>query len=85
MYLDDRYIVASAHCLALGEYFRSQQFSVESLSLFVHAKCLASIGMSPDSGLIIGLVIRLATRMGYHKDPNLFQLSAFAREMRRRT
>lgn len=41
--------------------------------------------MSPDSGLIIGLVIRLATRMGYHRDPNLFQLSAFVREMRRRT
>ena len=41
--------------------------------------------MSPDSGLIIGLVIRFATRMAYHRDPDIFRLSAFTREMRRRT
>lgn len=41
--------------------------------------------MSPDSGLIFGLLIRLAARMGYHGDPDIFQLSAFEREMRRRT
>ena len=82
---DDRYNVASAHCLALGEYFRPKQFSVESLLLFVQAKCFTSLGMSPDSSLILGLLIRLATRMGYHRDPDNFQLSVFEREMRRRT
>ncbi|MCJ1458928.1 hypothetical protein MMC28_009304, partial [Mycoblastus sanguinarius] len=85
VYRDDRYSVASAHCLALGEYFRPKRFSVESLLLFVQAKCLTSLGMSPDSGLIFGLLIRLATIMGYHRDPDIFQLSAFEREMRRRT
>ncbi len=85
MFPDDRYIVASAHCLALGEYFRPKRFSVESLLLFVQANCLTSLGMSPDSGLIFGLLVRLATRMGYHRDPHRFPLSAFEREMRRRT
>ena len=85
VYPDDRYNVASAHCLALGEYFRPKRFSVESLLLFVQAKCFTSLGMSPDSGLIFGLLIRLATRMGYHRDPDHFQLSVFEREIRRRT
>ena len=82
---DDRYNVASAHCLALGEYFRPKRFAVESLLLFVQARCLTSLGMSTDSGLLLGLLIRLATRMGYHRDPDMFPLSAFEREMRRRT
>ena len=82
---DSRYIVASAHCLALGEYFRPKQFSVESLLLFVQADCLTGLGMSPDLAPIFGLLIRLATKMGYHRDPDIFQLSAFEKEMRRRT
>ena len=85
VYPDKRYIVASAHCLSIGEYFRPKQFSVESLLLFVQADCLTGLGISPDSGLIFGLLIRLATTMGYQRDPDIFQLSAFEREMRRRT
>lgn len=84
-YADERFSLASAHCLGLGEYFRPKRFSVESLLLFVQAQCMTSLDMSPDLGLILGLIIRLATRMGYHKDPDMFSLSAFEREMRRRT
>ena len=82
---DNRYNFASAHCLALGEYFRPKQFSVEAILLFVQAQCLTGLGISPETGLIMGLVIRLATIMGYHRDSELFQLSAFEGEMRRRT
>ena len=84
-YADGRFSVASAHCLGLGEYFRPKRFSVESLLLFVQAQCMTSLDMSPDLSLILGLIIRLATRMGYHRDPDMFPLSAFEREMRRRT
>ena len=82
---DNRYSVASAHCLAHGEYFRPKQFSVESLLLFVQADCLTGLSMPPDLGPVFGLLIRLATQMGYHKDPDRFQISAFEGEMRRRT
>ena len=82
---ENRYDVASAHCLAIAEYFRPKQLSVESLLLFVQAQCLTSLGTSPDTSLIFGLLIRLATRMGYHRDPEIFKLSAFEKEMRRRT
>ena len=84
-YANERFSVASAHCLGLGEFFRPKRFSVESLLLFVQAQCMTSLGMSPDLGLILGLIVRLATRLGYHRDPDMFPLSAFEREMRRRT
>ena len=82
---DNRYSVASAHCLAHGKYFRPKQFAVESLLLFVQADCLTGLSMSPELGPILGLLIRLATKMGYHRDPDIFQLTAFEAEMRRRT
>ena len=82
---NNRYSVASAHCLTLGEYFRPKQFSVESLLLFIQAGCSTSLSMSPELGPIFGLLIRIATKMGYHRDPEIFQLSAFEREIRRRT
>ena len=82
---NNRYNVASAHCLALGECFRPKGFSVESLLLSIQAKCLTSLGLSSDSGLLMDLPIRLASSMGYHRDPDDFQLSAFEKQMQRRT
>ena len=82
--LEERYNIASASCLALGEYFRPQQYAVESLLLFAQAQILNSPSISPNVGVIFGLLIRLATSMGYHRDPALFKLSAFEEEMRRR-
>ena len=83
---DNRYHIASAHCLALGEYFWPKRYSVESLLLFAQAKCLTSLGIeSPDLCFIFGVVIRLATKMGYHRDPDVMQISVFDREIRRRT
>ena len=82
---DNKYIVASAHCLGLGQYFRPKEYSVESLLLFVQAKCLTNLDISSDTSLIFGLLIRLATTMGYHGELGMFQLSTFERQMRRRT
>ena len=85
VYPDHRYNVASAHCLTLGEYFRPKQYSVESLLLFTQAQCVTGPNISSDLGLIFGVLIHLASRMGYHRDPELFQLSNFDKEMRRRS
>ena len=82
---DNRYVVAAAQCLALGEYFRPKRWAIESLLLFLQAKCLTSLGTLPDVGILLGLLVRLATIMGYHRDPDILRLSAFEREMRRRT
>ena len=79
-----KYDDAAAHCLVLGEYHRPKKFSVESLLLYVQARCWAGLGISSDIGLLLGLLVRLATSMKYHRDPSLFRFSAFEAEMRRR-
>ncbi|KAH6658085.1 hypothetical protein BKA67DRAFT_557117 [Truncatella angustata] len=81
----NQFSVAAAHCLALGHYFRPRNVAVEALTVFIQAHCLTSRELPSDIGALVGLVIRLATKMGYHKDQSLFQLSPFEDEMRRRT
>ena len=82
---DVKFSIAAAHCLAVGEYFRPKRYAVESLCLWAQSRCFTSLDLSPDVATAFGLLIRLATRMGYHRDPDHFNLSLFEREMRRRT
>ncbi|MCJ1444200.1 MAG: hypothetical protein MMC23_004701 [Stictis urceolatum] len=81
----DRYATAAAHCLAVGEYHKPQRFSVEALLLYAQSRCLTSVDLSPDVGILFGTLVRLATTMGYHRDPNGARTSIFEMEMRRRT
>lgn len=82
-----KFSTASAHCLAIGEYFRPQRFAVEALLLYAQSICLTSVDISPDLGVLFGTLVRVATIMGYHRDPDSTRndISAFDGEMRRRT
>ena len=82
---DFRYVAAAAHCLAIGEYYKPNRFAVEALLLFAQSKCITTLDIPVDTGLIFGPLIRLAITMGYHRDPDMFPLSVFEKEMRRRT
>ena len=84
---NDRFAIAAAHCLRDGQYYRPQQFSVEALLLFLQSQCFAILDVSPEIGIVFGTLIRLATVMGYHRDPDSSpaHFSAFTSEMRRRT
>ena len=46
---------------------------------------MTSLSTSTDSELLCSMLIRLATKMGYYRDPDDLGLSAFEKEMRRRT
>lgn len=83
----DRFAIAAAHCLAVGEYYRPQRFAVEALLLYAQSKCLTSVDLSPDVAILFGTLVRLATVMGYHRDADGSRggMSAFEGEMRRRT
>ncbi|KAL8739438.1 MAG: hypothetical protein Q9190_007762 [Brigantiaea leucoxantha] len=83
----NRFDVAAAHCLAIGQYYRPQRFTFEALLLYAQAKALTSLDLSPDVAIIFGMLARLATVMGYHRDPDgsRQKMSPFDREMRRRT
>ncbi len=84
---DNQHDVAAAHCLIVGNYFRPQRFAIEGLLLFAQARCLASADIGPDTAILFGTLVRLATVAGYHRDPDAYQhkMSAFEGEMRRRT
>ena len=82
---DMRFSVAAAHCLAIGQYFRPQQFAVEGLLLYIHSQCLTTKILLPDLAPVLGVLIRTATMRGYHQDLQPSTSSVFVREMRRRT
>ena len=83
--VDHEFSIAAANCLILGEYFRPRRFAVEALLIFVQAYCLTSLEVSTEIGSISSILIRLATTMGYHRDPEALKFSLFEKEMRRRT
>jgi hypothetical protein len=76
---------AAGCCLVVGEYHRPQPYAVESLAVYAHCKNLRSLDPSREAGAIIGMVVRMAYQMGYHRDPDSFgSLTVFEGEMRRR-
>lgn len=80
------FLEASAQCLILGDYTRPGKHCVEALLMFCQCKSLSSLDSSPELTLIFSIVVRLAFRSGYHRDPSAFSsISAFEGEMRRRT
>ena len=83
----NRFAIAAAHCLAVGEYYRPQLFAVEALLLYAQSKCLTSVDISSNVAILFGTIARLATVMGYHRDADRSRegVSAFEGEMRRRT
>ncbi|KAB5550785.1 hypothetical protein GE09DRAFT_149431 [Coniochaeta sp. 2T2.1] len=83
--VDNGFSVAAAQCLVLGEYFRPRRFAVAALLICVQSHCLTSFGVSPEIGSLSSVLIRLATTMGYHRDPETHKFSPFEKEMRRRT
>ena len=76
---------ASGQCLILGKYHRPQQFAVEALLMYAQCKNVRTLDPSREAGAILGMVVRMAYEMGYHRDPDSFgSFTIFEGEMRRR-
>ena len=72
-------------CLILGNYRRCPQYTIEVLLLHLQVDLLSNQDAQVENWLLLGMIIRLALRMGYHRDPSLSQtLTPFQAEMRRR-
>ncbi|KAK2594836.1 hypothetical protein QQS21_007464 [Conoideocrella luteorostrata] len=83
--VSNRFSAAAARCLVIGKYFKPKRFSVESLLLYVQSQCLTCQNMPAAIGTLFGILMRLATGMGYHREPDTVRYSPFEQEMRRRT
>ncbi|CAK7208175.1 hypothetical protein SCUCBS95973_000014 [Sporothrix curviconia] len=88
---------ASRQCLVLGSYVTVDKYSIEALVVllqghyfYVSETAEGHLHVSNSASrlwFLMGMIIRLAIRRGYHRDPSKLpsaRLSPFAAEMRRR-
>lgn len=78
----NKYHSLAASAAVLADFSKPKQYTLECLILY--AAGLRSNNAFVNVWLMIGLVLRLALRMGYHRDPSHYSIGAFHGEMRRR-
>lgn len=74
-----------AQCLVLGRYTKPGPYTIETLFLYFASEHFETEDTRFDVWILCGMLVRLAMRMGYHRDPSHFpHLTPFQGEMRRR-
>ncbi|KAB5580338.1 fungal-specific transcription factor domain-containing protein [Coniochaeta sp. 2T2.1] len=75
-------------CLVLGKYATAREYSLEVLLIHMQSCYLRSKDSDLNMWFLMGIIIRLAFRLGYHRDPSKLTTSPkpspFEGEMRRR-
>jgi Fungal specific transcription factor domain len=80
------YLRCSAECLVLGKYAKPQKHIVEALLLHTVCRYTSNIDSVEELWIFFGVIVRVAMRLGYHRDAkHLSGISTFNGEMRRRT
>ncbi|KAK8039688.1 hypothetical protein PG993_008099 [Apiospora rasikravindrae] len=75
----------TAQCLVLGRYTTANAYALEAFMLHLQSSMFSPDRPPADLWFEMGTVIRLAFRMGYHRDPSkLAGISTYDGEMRRR-
>lgn len=66
----ETYRTLTIHCLVAGDYLRPNRYTIETLTL--HFAVDQNMNLNTDIGnwILIGVIIRLALRMGLHRDPS---------------
>ncbi len=54
-------------CLILADYMRPHNFLIEALILHLYAEYVSSRDAKSSVWVLIGMIVRLAMRMGYHQ------------------
>ncbi|KAJ5404910.1 hypothetical protein N7465_006194 [Penicillium sp. CMV-2018d] len=82
----DFYRTKCATALTNSNYAIPGRHKVEAAVTYLGVEYLQSDELRTGMSVLIGVISRVATVMGYHRDPDLYpELSVFEREMRRRT
>lgn len=76
----------AAQCLVLSNYSQPGAYTLEALSAYIEGEFVLSKDDMGMPYLLIGIAVRLALRMGLHRDPSKVggNLTPFQGEMRRR-
>lgn len=74
-----------AQCLILADYTKPKPYLIETLLFHLHAENDQSRDKETSIWVLVAVIVRLAMRMGYHRDSKMFpNISVFQGEMRRR-
>jgi hypothetical protein len=80
-----RYKLRTIQCLISANYTFPVGYTVETLMLYMDGEWMVSRDPNIEASIILGLAVRLAMRMGIHRDSKVFShISPFRAEMRRR-
>jgi hypothetical protein len=81
----ETYREKTVQCLILGEYTKPGPYTFGTLYHYLTIESSIRKDADKDIWILLGIVINLAMRMGYHRDPCHFpEISPFVGEMRRR-
>lgn len=79
------YRTLMAQCLVLADYTKPHNHVIECLIFHLHGEYTRSREAEVSVWVLVGMIARLAMRMGYHRDSRLFpNITPFQGEMRRR-
>ncbi|KAI8934105.1 hypothetical protein NX059_008867 [Plenodomus lindquistii] len=72
-------------CLMLANYIMCPPYTVETCMLYFGTEYLRTIDTQFGMYILTGMIVRIAFRMGYHREPSKFpNISPFRAEIRRR-
>jgi hypothetical protein len=75
----------AAQALVLGKYTRCPPYTMETLFLYFVVEFYLKTDTNSGKWILLGVIVRTAMRMGYHRDPSHSpQITPFQGEMRRR-
>ncbi|EEQ34777.1 hypothetical protein McanCB56680_000134 [Microsporum canis] len=79
------YRMAMAQGLVFSDFTKPHRYLLETLAFHLQAEYSQSCESETSVWILVGMVVRLGMRMGYHRDSKMFpNISIFQGEMRRR-
>ncbi|KAL9035545.1 MAG: hypothetical protein Q9180_004808 [Flavoplaca navasiana] len=83
--LANKYRSVTAQCLMRADILKPVSHTIEALILHLHGEYARNRDAEVGVWVLVGMIVRLAMRMGYHRDSKLFpSITPFQGEMRRR-
>ena len=83
--LANKYRGLTWQCLVLADFTKPVNHMIETLILHLHSEFARNRDAEVGVWVLVGMIVRLAMRMGYHRDPKHYpSISPFRGEIRRR-
>lgn len=80
-----KYRALTGQCLLLADVTKPVTHMVEAMVLHLHCEHARSRDAEVGVWVLVGMIVRLAMRMGYHRDPKFYpNITPFQGELRRR-